>query len=292
MLFFESLGMLCISFRIFVNMKLSQVVFSPTGTSARIAAAVAAGAGMSSRVIDVTRDEDCNLVFDPDDLVIIAAPVYGGHMSPKAAERMSGMVGNGAKCVLVAVYGNRAFENALVDMSDFAEAHGFVPVAVGAFIGEHSYSTAVHPIAAGRPDAADIAFAERFGKDIACRLESGALRRVDVTTISDQPSSPESLAMFKSFVAEYQQRKKSAGGVLLPQIDMELCGNCGICVDVCPTHAISADCRNIDPARCIKCCACVKSCPDSARSFASPFAPVLYAAFSARKDPTVCISDS
>ena len=93
-------------------------------------------------------------------------------MALKARERMSAIRGCDTKCVIVAVYGNRAFENALTDMDTFASSLGFMPVAAAAFVGEHSYSTADNPIAVGRPDAADLAEAERFGHNIALALKA------------------------------------------------------------------------------------------------------------------------
>ena len=83
----------------------------------------------------------------------------------------------------------------------------------------------------------------------------------------------------------YQRAQKENPVKLLPEVDTELCNVCGTCVDVCPTGAIADDCLSLDASKCIKCCACVKSCPAEARSLRSPFAPVLSANFSERKEP-------
>ena len=71
----------------------------------------------------------------------------------------------------------------------------------------------------------------------------------------------------------------------LPEVDPTVCDDCGGCYAVCPTGAITPGSHEADPALCIKCCACVKSCPQGARSFRSPFAPVLSANFARRKSP-------
>lgn len=61
------------------------------------------------------------------------------------------------------VYGNRDYEDALLELRDTVASLGFTPLSAGAFIGEHSYSTAEMPVAAGRPDATDLQTARTFG---------------------------------------------------------------------------------------------------------------------------------
>jgi len=270
-------------------MNVYNIVFSPTGTSASIAGAVAEGIGETAggHVVkcDATHHEPYTDTFGKDDFVIIAAPVYGGKMAAPAKERMKHLAGGQARCALVAVYGNRAFENALADMAAFAKSLGFVPVAAGAFVGEHSYSTAEYPIAAGRPDSDDMECARTFGHEIGERLKGGVSDEVDAGAIHDQPSSEQSLVNFRNFVAGYAKRQKEAPVKILPVVDESLCNGCGQCAEVCPTGAIVNPSGEVDASRCIKCCACVKVCPSSARSLSSPFAPVLSANFSNRKTP-------
>lgn len=270
-------------------MKLYNISFSPTGTSAKVAAAIVHGirANVDCRtvVIDATHQSVICETISRDDLAIISAPVYGGKMSPLAKERMKSLTTDGTPCILVAVYGNRAFENALNDMSDFTTGLGFITAGAAAFIGEHSYSTPATPIAVGRPDDTDLAEAMAFGHEIARKISLKSLPVIDTTEITDQPSPAESLANFRTFVADYMRTQKESPRKLLPEVNTAICNKCGICVSVCPTSAIASDCEGIDASKCIKCCACVKSCPEGARSLSSPFAPVLSANFNIRKSP-------
>lgn len=272
-------------------MKIHVLTFSPTGTSAKIARAVATAISESINCPDGVCLCDTNLMqadamqFNDDDIVIIASPVYGGKMAPAAKNRMMNISGHTTPCILVATYGNRAFEHALTDMAAFVAERGFIPVAAGAFVGEHSYSTAEYPIAAGRPDAADLREAETFGVSVAAKINRGEREAVEVERLTDIPSPETSLANFREFVMGYQRAQKENPVKLLPEVDTELCNVCGTCVDVCPTGAIADDCLSLDASKCIKCCACVKSCPAEARSLRSPFAPVLSANFSERKEP-------
>lgn len=268
-------------------MKIYGVVFSPTGGSYKVLSSLIDGIRTSAvceaEIIDVTRRDEVPVNFGADDMVVLCAPVYGGRMPRIAKARMDEMAGHNTPCVLIAVYGNRAFEDALCDMADFATMHGFVTVGAAAFVGEHSYSTSVTPIAVGRPDAIDIKEAFDLGLKLGTKYGCGRLKSVDVASLHDEPSPEQSLANFHDFVMRYQEQQKNSPKQYLPEVDLSKCSECGECVAVCPVHAISDDCHVVDATICIKCCACVKFCPSGARSLSSPFAPVLSANFSARK---------
>ena len=58
---------------------------------------------------------------------------------------------------------------------------------------------------------------------------------------------------------------QSVGHLTTAMVDEDECGACGICVDVCPEHAISMDMLPvIDTKRCSGCGACIAECPNQA----------------------------
>ena len=58
-----------------------------------------------------------------------------------AVGRLREIRGEGTPAIVLAVYGNRSFGTAVAELASFVAERGFVPVAAGAFVGEHSYST-------------------------------------------------------------------------------------------------------------------------------------------------------
>lgn len=272
--------------------KVTLAYFSPTGTSARVAHAIARGiAAGETAVVDYTCKE-CSLSVGRDTLTVVAAPVYGGYLPPLAVERLKGLKADGAPAVAVVVYGNRAYEHALVEMADLLTAAGFKVIGAATFVGEHSYSSQLTPIAPGRPDAADLEVAEAFGRRLAAKVAAVTKRDkswlVDVRRIK-KPHQP----LLETLRFTFGAVRMVARGVKMPPVplvDTSLCVHCGKCAAHCPSQAIDpADCVTTDKAKCIKCCACVKGCPVGARSFPTPFASLLSSNFKYRKKPQVLL---
>lgn len=269
------------------------VFFSPTHTSAKIARAVGDGIGMERRMeTDLTLDESADPIEITNALTVIAAPVYGGRVAPVALKRLKRLKGNNAPAILIAVYGNRDYEDALIELRDTAVELGFTPLSAGAFIGEHSYSTTNMPIAAGRPDASDLQIAFQFGQDSLNKLiEKTAVTSPELQAACKLKSLGGKLSILLSsfFIKGTSPYKIVQAGKPACPVCTEACFVCGECVEVCPTHAISIskDGSQIetDINRCIKCCACVKECPNEARVFHTPFAAILHEKFNTRREP-------
>lgn len=252
------------------------IYFSPTGTTKRVLEGIAAGLHPETALhLDLTLPEAGRRAWPAVDapVALIGAPVYGGRLPVDAAQRLRRIRAGGVPAVLVVVYGNRAFEDALVELRDIAVECGFVPVAAAAFIGEHSYATAAQPIAWGRPDAADVAHAVAFGRQVREKLSSGTAPPLHV------PGN-----------VPYKVWRHKPGPV--PATDAELCTLCGQCAAVCPTGAVTVDeAVTTDAQLCIACCACTRACPVAARVMDDPrvrkTAAWLFENYSDRKEPEV-----
>lgn len=127
------------------------IYFSPTRTSKQVGEAIVRGTGLTNVVTTNLTLHTAEVDIPENTLTVIAVPVYGGKVAPLAMERLQGIRASGSPVVLVAVYGNRAYEKALIELDAFASAQGFKVIAGATFVGEHSYSTEQNPIAPGRP---------------------------------------------------------------------------------------------------------------------------------------------
>lgn len=215
-----------------------KIIFSPTGGTQKCADLLAAGIAENWEEIDISLP--CpKIELTAEDLCIVAVPSFGGRVPPIATERLGHISGNGAKAVLLCVYGNRAFEDTLVELQDTLESKGFVCVAAVAALAEHSI---MHAFAAGRPDGDDEKVLAGFAAAICERLaqEPGVL-----TLPGNRP---------------YKEYK------VAPMIPLtgETCTHCGLCAAKCPAGAID-DSGVIDGEKCISCMRCTAICPNGAR---------------------------
>lgn len=229
------------------------VYFSPTGTTRKIIDAIVEGLDPEQiNRYDLTYPLEKTEQQFVDGVAVIGAPVYAGRIPEGCLERIANYKANGIPTVLVALYGNREFEDALVELRDVSIAQGFNVIAAGAFIGEHSYSTLKHPIAVGRPDSDDLDRAVAFGQQIAEKI-----KRNDFNTPEIEGNVP------------YKERVRFGG--VAPETDPETCTLCGRCAEVCPVRIISvSNSVTTQAEHCIMCSACVKVCKFVARSFNHP----------------------
>lgn len=270
---------------------LYSVTFSPTGTSRRTAEAIASAMAAEAMVaMDATHAALPAATLAHDAVALFVLPVYGGHPAPAALERIAALRGEGTPAIVTVVYGNRDFERAACELAAFVARRGFVPVAAAAFVGEHSYSTEALPIAAGRPDADDLAAAEGFGRAVRAKLDADDRTPVDPASLPRPRIPLLRFLRFAGFVLSYRRRQKRKPAAAVPLADADRCIRCGRCVSLCPTGAIApGDELRTDPAKCIRCCACVKGCRTGARSYSTPFAAALARDYRKRQHPVTLL---
>lgn len=245
--------------------KIWAVYFSGTGTTRRtverIAGGIASRLNLPAESVDFSRPavRQETLCFGEKDLVVFGTPVYAGRVPnvllPFLRERI---MGGGALAVPVVLFGNRNYDDALIELRNILAADGMHPIAAGAFVGEHSFSRV---LGADRPNAEDEVLMDEFAARVAA-LAAG-LDAAPVKSVAVRGQEP---------LRPYYTPRDRAGNPInilkvKPKTDMSRCGGCGLCADLCPMGSI--DPADVSAVRgiCIKCCACVKGCPTGAKFF-------------------------
>lgn len=226
-------------------MTYKELVFSPTGGTRKVAEMFMDAWADDYEIADLSAQafDGSTVSVSANDAVLIAMPDFGGRAPMIAIERLKQVAGNNAPCVVMCVYGNRAFEDGLAEMADAAEDAGFVVVAGIAAIAQHSI---MPQFAKGRPDATDLEHLREF---------ANATRK-----LLDAPKSAIDA------IPGGRPYKKAGAVPLVPAVNAKKCTKCGTCAATCPVSAIDASTFVANRDRCIACMRCIDICPANARS--------------------------
>lgn len=224
--------------------KMEVYYFSPTGGTKKVSDIFAAAVGKDAVWHDLG-DKQTPTKQPQGELIIVAVPVFAGRIPSVVREKIKTLAGEGKQAVTIAVYGNRAYEDALLEMNDILKQAGFTVIAAAAFVAQHSI---VPEVGAGRPDAEDIKEIRTFAEAV---KNSASAENIHV------PGN-------RSY--------KPGMNVQVTPLSLPACTACGACAKICPTDAIANEDGNMatDAAKCILCMACVHACPLKARILPPP----------------------
>lgn len=227
--------------------KASVVYFSPTDSTKNVALQVLAGFEMPTEVVDLTAHSNVlekeNYAYD--EVAIFATAVHGGRVPTVFMNKLQSISGRNTPVVLIVTYGNRDYEDALLEMKDFVEKRGFIVIGAAAVIAEHSI---MRSVATDRPNLDDVVEINNFTNQLLFKIEQGDdIVDMDVEVPGNFPY-------------------RIYSGVPLKPKASRKCDKCGECATLCPVEAISvANPSKTDKDTCISCLRCVKVCKNSAR---------------------------
>ena len=249
-----------------------KIYFSPTGTTEKVVSALtdalAEKLGLKEQVYvyDFTQPDGrtCFPELGEDDLVVFGMPTYAGRLPNLMLPYLKEFVkGNGALAVPVVTFGNRNFDNSLIELRDILEANGFHTVAAAACSCEHSFS---YELGAGRPDEEDLKEIRDFAGRIVSKLVEIEKQHTEAT-----PVQVPGIPAHQNHGGYYQPRDRHGVSIdirkVKPLTDMEKCTQCGFCAEICPMGAIDHEDVSKVPGICIKCGACEKKCPLQAKYY-------------------------
>lgn len=225
-------------------MKIYGIYFSPTGGTKKILDILMDRWKIEKELIDLTIPHyNQKRMLNQDDICMIAIPSYGGRVPKIVLKRLENIKGNQTKTVLIAVYGNRAYDDTLLELKNVMKDNGFNPVAAISAVAKHSI---MNKFANDRPNSIDQMELQVFSKEI--------MNLINTKKNFNDLKVP----------GDYPYRKYN--GVPFKPKGNRLCNSCGICAKSCPLLAIPLDKpKQVDRSKCISCMHCVKVCPNQAR---------------------------
>lgn len=224
--------------------------FSPAGTTATAVNRIGTPLCPYATTYDLLENPLTQEVTIPaTDILVVGAPVYAGRIPPTASQGIAMLRGEGTPAIVVATYGNRAYDDALLELYDMMTAQGFCVIAATAVVAQHSIFPST---AKGRPDQNDLDALDRFS--VACLEKCKAFD--GTCTPLDLPGNNP-----------YRDQPKTVGVPFQPTGNVD-CIGCLKCVDICPGDAIDPqDPRSTTKGKCLACAACIRICPTHARNF-------------------------
>lgn len=226
--------------------KVTEVFFSPGGSGERISGLFCGFAGWEgAERLDLLRLRDFKgAAFQPGEVAVVAAPVFFGRIPEIFSRKLRDVRGDGTPAIAMVVYGNRDYEDALIELADLLTANGFALYGAGAFVARHSIYPA---IAKERPDEEDEKILRAFALQCAEKVKAGS--PLEASIKGNRPYRPY-------------------GRIPFAPKGNSRCTACGACAETCPVAAIDERTpRLTDKKLCINCTACIHVCPEGARSY-------------------------
>lgn len=250
-----------------MNHSINTLYFSATGTTEKIVNGIAQRIAENTGGLANIKKHDFTLpggrkeavTFTREDLVIIGVPVYAGRVPNVLVKYLHTINGSGALVVAVVVFGNRDYDDALLELNDILESDGFTVIAAGAFVGEHSFSRV---LGANRPDEKDMILVNRFADQVYQKLSM----QITFERIQVKGNRPYR----KYYVPKDENGEPVRDFRLISPETGDDCIECKTCAEVCPMGSIDYDDVTRITGICIKCCACIKKCPTQAKHFTDP----------------------
>ena len=275
-----------------IDMKrVNLMYFSPTATTKTIVEAI------GNRLVDkngiekgisvdftLPTQRENGVTFSPNDILLIGVPVYAGRVPYILLSYLNTIKSNNTLAIPVVLYGNRDYDDALLELNDILIENGFSVIAGGAFIGEHSFS---NTLAKDRPDETDLSTAKQFADNVYKKIEGNSFDTLEIKgnrpyRAYNKPKTDENKTV-ESIKAEPKVEPKTDDN----------CIDCKICAEVCPMACIDYNDVTKIIGTCIKCGACVKLCPTSSKYFDNPdylkLKHLLEEHFKERKEPELYV---
>lgn len=239
------------------------ISFSPVGGTETIVNALAENLGKALGIpvkktsFTLPEKREMPLVCSPEELVVFGTPVYAGRVPNLLLPFLSTIQGNGAWVIPVVVFGNRNYDDALLELGRILQNTHAQVIAGGAFVSQHAFSNV---LGAGRPNEEDCAQLQVFATAIVHKCQ--AKDKTKPIFLEDERK-----------LVYFTPRDRHGTFIDIRKVTPKVgdtCNQCGLCAQRCPLGSINPENVREMTGACMKCCACEKHCPQGARYFDDP----------------------
>ena len=252
----------------------NNIFFSPSGTTKQITKRITAVMKSEIKEYDLLKMSISQQIeFSKEDVVVVGMPVFAGRIPEICLKQLNNLQGNRTFVIICVVYGNREYEDALLELQEIIENQGFIVFSAAAFVGQHSI---FNQVAANRPDEDDLIEIEKFAT--ACFEKLKNINDNNCERLKIKGNHPY----------------RAYSNISLKPSATSKCNRCGVCAKICPANAIDINNpRKTDKDKCISCTACIAACPQKARKFSGLLYKVAGTKFkkanTIRKEPDIFI---
>lgn len=240
--------------------------FSPTGGTLQVARHLAETLGcllhleIEYHSYTLPREREMTPVFNADDIVLWATPVYAGRIPNKTLDYVrNALHSDGNPALALVTFGNRAYDNALAELIGLMQDGGMQPLGAAAMVTRHSFSDS---LGAGRPSKEDLVALDCFAEKVLEKI--CAMRHTPLSALKVPGATHP-----KEYYTPLKTNSVPAGFLKAkPSCKADCCTRCGNCTSVCPMGSIKDnDGIPTFDGICIKCQACCRICPTRAIAF-------------------------
>lgn len=254
------------------------VYLSPGGSTRHVARAIEdrlKELGGDVTILDLAREADAGALYEQlsessgDTLLFVGSPVYVGHAVPPVTAFLENLPETDKVAAFPFVtWGGVSSGIALWEMGKTLTEKGYHLAGAAKVLAVHTMMWQEdEPLGEGHPDPdddemirslAEAVYAKKVGED-----------DIPLDALDYQPGALKE-EMLKVTLKKAEEKMPNR------KVDEDLCTECGICGDVCPTDAIAFTPYPQFGPSCIFCFNCVRECPEEAiKADMSPVAPRL-----------------
>jgi ferredoxin len=194
-----------------------------------------------------------------DCCLIVGSPVYASHAVPPIMQCISTLPAvAGPRALPFVTWGGVSSGISLFEMGRELCRKGFTLLGAAKVLAVHSLMWQLdNPLGAGHPNSEDDKVIEGLVDEIHRKMESSGGEGIELSRLAYQS---------KEVHAEMEKMTLEEAKTHIParQLDEELCNQCEICAEVCPTDGVTLAPYPMFGEGCIYCFNCMRSCPEGA----------------------------